>query len=63
MVRHHQRHDVARAVVHEGGDVQALMAAQEEGEDVRLPELVRLRALEAMLGWTRLGHFRRYAFQ
>jgi hypothetical protein len=63
MVRHHQGHDVARVVVHEGSDVQAMMAAQEEGEDVRLPELIWLRALEAMLGRTRLGHLRGYAFQ
>jgi hypothetical protein len=63
MMRNHQRHHVPRAVVHEGGDVEPLMPSQQECEDVRLPELVRFRALEAMLGRTRLGDLRRYALQ
>jgi hypothetical protein len=63
MVRHHQRDHVPRAVVHEGGDIETLVTAQEEGEDVRLPELVRLGALEAVLRWTWLFHLRRYALQ
>ena len=54
VVRHGVAHDEAAVVVHENGDVQALMLPQEEGEDVRLPELVRLRALEARLGPRRL---------
>jgi hypothetical protein len=58
MMRDHKRHDVARVVVHEGGHVQALVTPQQEGEDVRLPELVRLRALEALLAWTWFGHER-----
>jgi hypothetical protein len=59
MVGHHQRHHVPRVVVHEGGDVEPVMTAQEEGEDVRLPELIRLRALETVLHWTLFGHLGR----
>ncbi len=49
VVRDDQGHEVARTVVHEGGHVDALVPPQQEGEDVALPELVRLRALEAPL--------------
>ena len=49
VMRDHQRHEVSRAIVHEGGHVHALVATEQEGEDVRLPELVRLRTLEATL--------------
>lgn len=66
---HHQRgllpvrdgmaDDEAAVVVHEDGHVEPLMSAQEEGEDVRLPELVRLCALEACLGPRGLLHLRR----
>ena len=38
--------DVPRVVVHEDGDVEPLVPAVEEREDVRLPELVRRRPLE-----------------
>jgi hypothetical protein len=44
---HRPRHQVARVVVHEADEVHALMASQLEGEDVALPELVWLGALEA----------------
>jgi hypothetical protein len=47
MVRQPVRHDEARVVVHEGREVQPLVAPQQKREDVRLPELVRLRPLEA----------------
>jgi len=47
VVRERVRHEVARVVVHEGCHVHALVAPQQKGEDVRLPELVRLGALEA----------------
>jgi hypothetical protein len=63
VMRHHQRHEVARVVVHEGGHVQTVMAPQQKREDVRLPELVRLCALESVLRWTRLGHRLRYRLQ
>jgi hypothetical protein len=41
------RDQVARVVVHEGRHVQALVAAEQKREDVRLPHLIRLRPLEA----------------
>lgn len=63
MVRHYQRHEVPRVVVHEGGHVKTLMPPQEKSEDVRLPELVRLRSLESVLGRTRLGHRLLYRLQ
>lgn len=47
MMREVMRHHEARVVVHEGRQVQALVTPQQKREDVRLPELVRLRALEA----------------
>gem|GEM_PF-4177177 len=47
VVRQRVGDQVARVVVHERCHVQALVLAQEEGEDVRLPELVRCRPLEA----------------
>jgi hypothetical protein len=63
VMRHYQRHKVPRVVVHEGGHVKTLMPAQEKREDVRLPELVRLRSLESVLGRTRLGHWLSYRLQ
>lgn len=61
---HHQRRllvvcqrvpdDEAAVVVHEDGDVEPFMPTQQEGEDVRLPELVWLGPLEARLGPRRL---------
>jgi hypothetical protein len=47
VMRHPPGHEVARVVVHEADDVHDLMTAQLELEDVALPELVRLGALEA----------------
>lgn len=46
VMRHRPGHEVARVVVHEADEVDALMSAEFEGEDVALPELIRLRALE-----------------
>jgi hypothetical protein len=63
VVRKHVRDDEARVVVHEGRHVDALMASQQEGEDVRLPELVRLCALEAPFWWRHLWHLRRLVGQ
>jgi hypothetical protein len=60
---HHQRHHVPRVVVHEGGHVQSLVTPQEKREDVRLPELIRLRTLKAMLRRTRLGRGLGYFLQ
>jgi hypothetical protein len=47
MVRERKRHQVPRVVVHERRDVQTLIAAQLEGEDVALPQLIWFRALES----------------
>jgi hypothetical protein len=65
---HHQRRlhvvrdgpadDEAAVVVHEDGDVEPLMLAQQEGKDVRLPQLVRRRALEARLRPRRVLYLR-----
>jgi hypothetical protein len=49
--RHRPADDEPRVVVHERAQVHALMAPQQEGEDIRLPELIRLRPLET----SRLG--------
>ena len=55
--------DEAAVVVHEYGDVEPLMAPQQEGEDVRLPELIGRRAFEARLRPRRLRDFRRPRLQ
>lgn len=47
VVRQDEAHQEARVVIHECRQVQPLVPPQEEGEDVRLPELVGRRALEA----------------
>jgi hypothetical protein len=44
---HRPAHDEAGVVVHEAAEVDPLVPAQEESEDVRLPELVRLCPFEA----------------
>ena len=53
MVRHHQAHQVARVVIQKRRHVHPLMAPQQEGEQIRLPQLVGLGALKAPL--LRLG--------
>jgi hypothetical protein len=50
VVRNRPRHEISRVVIHEGGDVQPLMAAELECKDVALPELIRLGSLEAAFG-------------
>lgn len=49
VMRHRPRHEVARVVVHEADEVDALIAPQLEREDVALPHLVRLGAFEPPL--------------
>jgi hypothetical protein len=48
VVSHDQAHDVARVVVHERRNIDALLSTQQEREQIRLPQLVRLGPLEAM---------------
>lgn len=47
VVRKCVRDDEARVVVHEAGEVEPVVSSQQKREDVGLPELVRLRSLEA----------------
>ena len=47
MVRERVADDEPAVVVHEHAQVQPLLPALQEREDVRLPELIRRRALEA----------------
>jgi hypothetical protein len=55
VVGHDQAHQVAGVVVQEGGDIDALLPPQQEGEEVGLPQLVGLGPLEAPLLRHRLG--------
>lgn len=55
--------DEAAVVVHEDGDVEPLVPPQQEGEDVRLPQLIRRGPLEARLRPRRLLDFRRPRLQ
>jgi hypothetical protein len=63
VMRHHQRHHVARVVVHEGRHVQPVMASEQECEDVGLPELIRFRSLESVFHRTWLGRCLCYFLQ
>ena len=54
VMRDRQAHEVPAVVVQKRRDVQPLLTAQKKRKQVRLPELVRLRTLEAPLGRTRL---------
>ena len=63
LVRDRVPDDEAAEVVHEDGDVEPLMPAQQEGEDVRLPQLIRLRPLEAPRQRLRLLDLRRPRLQ
>jgi hypothetical protein len=54
VVRHREAHQVARVVIEERRHIDALVLAQQEREEVRLPELVRLGTLEALLPWLSL---------
>ena len=49
VVRHHQAHDIARVIIQKRRHVHPLMAAKQEGEQVRLPQLIGLGALKAPL--------------
>jgi len=53
VVRHHQAHQVPRVIIQERHHVHPLVAPKQEGEQIRLPKLIRLGALEAPL--LRLG--------
>ena len=46
VVRQHVADHEAAVVIHEDGQVQPLVAPQQEGEDIRLPHLIRLGPLE-----------------
>lgn len=56
VVRHHQAHHVTRVIVEEGRHVHALVPPQQEREEIRLPQLVGLGALEALRLWAWLRH-------
>jgi len=47
MVRDDVRHHEPRVIVHEADEVDALMLAEQEREDVRLPHLIRPRSFES----------------
>jgi len=53
VVRHHQAHHVARVIVQERRHIHPLVAPKQEREEIRLPQLIGLGALKALL--LRLG--------
>ena len=57
VVRHRQAHQIPRVIVQKRRHVHPLVLAQQESEEIRLPELVWLGTLKAMLLglWLRLG--------
>jgi len=55
VMRQRQTHQITRVIIQERRHVQPLVLAQQEREQVRLPQLVRLGTLEAMLPRLRLG--------
>lgn len=50
VVRQRVRHDEPRVVIEKRRQIHALVSPQQEREEVRLPQLVRLRPLESRLG-------------
>jgi hypothetical protein len=48
VVRHRQTHQIPGVIVQKGRNVDAFMAAQQEREQIRLPQLVGLRPLEVL---------------
>jgi hypothetical protein len=58
VVRHRVRHHEARVVIQEHRHVDPLVPSQQEREDIRLPQLIRLRPLEPPLR-LRSSHTRR----
>jgi len=63
VVSQHVTYDEAAVVVEEGCHVHPGVASKQEGEDVGLPELVRLGPLEARLRWLGLGKLGRPVLQ
>ncbi len=55
VMRQCQTHQIARVIVQERRHVQPLVLAQQEREQIRLPQLVRLGSLEPVLTRLRLG--------
>lgn len=55
VVRHRDAHQIARVIVQESGHVHPLVLAQQKSKKIRLPELVGLGTLEAMLLGLRFG--------
>lgn len=55
VMRHHQAHQIAGVIVEKGRHVNALVPAQQEREQVRLPELVGLGPFEALHRGRRIG--------
>lgn len=55
VMRHGETHQVARVIIQERRHVEPLVPAQQKREQVRLPQLVGLRPLEALLAPLRLG--------
>ena len=49
VVRHHETHQVPRVIIQERRHVHPLLAPEQEGKEIRLPQLIRLGALEAPL--------------
>jgi hypothetical protein len=47
-MRHRQAHQVPGVIIEERRHIDALVASQQEREEVRLPQLVRLRTLEVL---------------
>jgi hypothetical protein len=60
VMRHHETHEIAGVVVQERRYVHPLVAAQQKREQVGLPQLIGLRALEAPGHWPGL-RLRRFA--
>lgn len=48
MVRHRKTHEISRVIIQERGNVDPLLLSQQEREQVRLPQLVRLCPLDVL---------------
>lgn len=48
MMRHRKTHEVARVIVQERRHIDAFMSSQQEGKEIRLPQLVGLGPLEVL---------------
>lgn len=49
VMRHRKAHQIPRVIIEEGSKINPLVPTQQKREQIRLPQLVRLSALEAML--------------